>query len=65
MNSPTTIRENSNIDINNEIMGFGLKVGAVLAALVGIWGLTCLVAGLVNAGAGGMLRGYITALTGL
>lgn len=64
MKSPTIINENTNIDINDEIMGFSFKVGMALAALVGIWGLTCLVSGLVNAGVGGMLKGYISAITG-
>jgi len=64
MKSSTLINNNTNIDINDEIMGFSLKVGVVLAALVGVWGLTCLAAGLVNVGAVGMLKGYITAITG-
>jgi len=64
MKSPTIIKEDINIDINDEIMGFSFKVGMGLAALVGVWGLACLVSGLVNAGVGGMLKGYITAITG-
>lgn len=42
-------------------------VGAIgtLAALIGIWGLACLIGGLATNGAGGLLRGYIAALTGM
>ncbi len=35
MKSPTIINENTNIDINDEIMGFSFKVGMALAALAG------------------------------
>lgn len=36
----------------------------LLAALVGVWGLACLVGGVVESGAGGLLRGFIAAVTG-
>jgi len=65
MKSPTITNENTTVNVTEEVMGFSLKVGAVLSALVGIWGLTCLLAGLINAGPLGMLKGYITAVTGI
>jgi len=37
----------------------------VLCALIGIWGVTCIVAALTNVGPLKMVRGYITAITGL
>jgi hypothetical protein len=64
MKSSTIINDNTKIDLNDEVMGFSLKVGVVLAALVGVWGLACLTAGLANVGAIGMLKGYVTAITG-
>lgn len=64
MKSRTVINENVTIDVTEEIMGFGLKVGAVLSALIGIWGFTCLLAGLVNFGPLEMIKGWFTAITG-
>jgi len=65
MKTSTLTNENTTLDVTEEVMSFSLKVGAVLSALVGIWGLTCLLAGLINAGPLGMLKGYITAITGI
>ncbi len=64
MKSKTAINENITLDVTEEIMGFGLKIGGVLSALIGIWGLTCLIAGLVNFGPVEMIKGYFTAITG-
>jgi hypothetical protein len=36
-----------------------------MAALIGIWGLACLVGGLWNNGIGGLLSGFWSAVTGL
>ncbi len=65
MKTPTITNENTTVDVTEEVMSFSLKVGAVLSALVGIWGVTCLLSGLINAGPLGMLKGYISAVTGL
>lgn len=65
MKTPTITNENITVDVTEEVMSFSLKVGAVLSALVGIWGVTCLLAGLINAGPLGMLKGYLSAVTGL
>lgn len=65
MKTPTITNENTTVDVTEEVMSFSLKVGAVLSALVGIWGVTCLLAGLINAGPLGMLKGYLSAVTGL
>lgn len=65
MKSPTITNENTTVNVTEEVMGFSLKVGVVLSALVGIWGLTCLLAGLINAGPLGMFKGYLTAITGI
>ena len=64
MKSKTAINENIRVDVTEEIMGFGLKVGAVLSALIGIWGFACLLAALVNFGSIEMIKGYYTAITG-
>ena len=37
----------------------------VLAALIGIWGVACLIGGMVNSGGvGELLSGYFSAVTG-
>jgi len=43
----------------------GMGVIMVLAALIGIWGIACLIGGIANSGGvGELLNGYITAVTG-
>ena len=64
MRTPTITNEDTTVDVTEEVMSFSFKVGAVLSALVGIWGVTCLLAGLINAGPLAMLKGYISAVTG-
>jgi len=65
MKTSTITNEKTTLNVTKEVMSFSFKVGAVLSALVGIWGLTCLLAGFVNTGSLGMLKGYITAITGI
>lgn len=64
MKSPIVTREKIDIDISNEVMTFGFKVGVTGCALIGIWAVCCMVAGLVSSGPVQMVRGYITAVTG-
>ena len=43
----------------------GMGVIMVLAALIGIWGVACLIGGMVNSGGvGELLSGYFSAVTG-
>jgi len=42
----------------------GLGVITVLAALIGIWGIACLVGGVAHSGLGELVNGFITAVTG-
>ena len=43
----------------------GMGVVMVLAALIGIWGIACLVGGIANSGGvGELLNGYLVAVTG-
>ncbi len=64
MKSPIITREKIQVDIADEVMRFTLKVGTVLSALIGIWAVSCLVAGLISVGPLQLVRGYITAITG-
>ncbi|NOR25391.1 MAG: hypothetical protein GQ542_13585 [Desulforhopalus sp.] len=65
MNTQIITKEKTQIDLTNELMSFTLKAGSVLCALIGIWGVACIVAALTNVGPLKMVRGYITAITGL
>lgn len=42
----------------------GIGVIMVLAALIGIWGIACLVGAVANEGLLEMVQGYISAVTG-
>ena len=64
MNANTKIRTEAGVDAGYEISRFVLNAGIGLAAFIGIWGLACLIGGLATNGAGGLLRGLWTAVTG-
>ncbi len=64
MKSPIITKEKLHVDIADEIMNFMLKVVTVLSAVIGIWAVICLAAGLISVGPLQMARGYITAITG-
>ncbi len=65
MKSPIIVKEKIHVDITDEVMGFTFTLGRVFCVLIGIWAIACLVAGLVNFGPLQMVRGYVTAITGL
>jgi hypothetical protein len=52
-----------NFEIGNSKLGIGIIM--FIAALVGVWGTTCLISGLANTGALHEVgRGLLTAITG-
>ena len=57
--------EEKKVDVAQETSKFTVRAICLLAALIGIWGSACLISGLATNGAGGILRGYISALTGM
>ncbi|MCF6187091.1 MAG: hypothetical protein L3J49_06390 [Desulfobulbaceae bacterium] len=65
MSANTKTRTETKIDAGYEASRFALNIGMGMAALIGLWGLACMIGGLVTSGAGGMLRGYVTAVTGI
>jgi len=65
MSANTTTRTETKTDAGYEASRFALNIGMGTAALIGLWGLSCLIGGLVTSGAGGLLRGYLTAVTGI
>lgn len=42
----------------------GIGIVAILAALIGIWGIACLIGGIANEGLVELVQGYISAVTG-
>ena len=60
----TTLTQGTRIDMGYETSRFVLNVGIWTAALIGTWGLACLIGGLVTNGPAGLLRGFIIAVTG-
>jgi hypothetical protein len=52
------------VNAGYEISKFALSVGITMAGVVGLWGCACMISGLVNGGLGGIVKGFITAITG-
>ena len=50
--------------MGHDVAEVGMGVIMVLAALIGIWGIACLMGGLAQTGIGELVSGYITAVTG-
>jgi len=65
MKAPIITNEKVETEITTEVMTFSLKLGVILCGLIGFWAASCLLAGLTRFGALEMLRGYITAITGV
>lgn len=65
MKSSIITKKNVTIDTTDEILVLGLRAGVVMSALIGTWALCCVVSALIHAGPLAMLRGYITAITGM
>ena len=64
MNANTNTQTEARIDAGYEASRFALNAGMGMAALIGIWGLACLIGGLVTNGAGGLVSGFLTAVIG-
>lgn len=65
MKSSVTTKENIKVDATDEILVFGLKTGAIICALIGAWALCGLAAAFIQSGPVEVLKGYITAITGM
>jgi len=64
MKTPMITKERIDVDISSELLDFSLKCGTVLSALIGIWAVSCLAAGLNSIGGLNVVKGYLTAITG-
>lgn len=52
-------------DLNHEVSQFIFTIVSAAALLIGLWGATCLISGLVSDGFFSMVRGYFSAITGV
>ena len=70
MKETTKVQTEANIthdteeDINQASKA-GMLMVTAMAGLVGAWGLACLVGALMSAGVGGVVTGYLSAITGM
>jgi len=64
MTTTTITRQETKINRGYETSKFALATGFSMAALVGIWACACMISALVNGGLGGVVKGFITAVTG-
>jgi len=58
------INKETEIDAGYETSKFALAVGITMAGLVGLWGCACMINGLMNGGLSGIVKGFMTAVTG-
>ena len=61
-NTNTTTR--TQVEAGYETSKFALGAGMTMAALLGIWGFTCLVTAMVNMGPLSVVKAYVTAVVG-
>lgn len=52
-------------DVGYETSKFVYGVGLTAAALIGLWGAACLIGGLADTGIGGLVNGFVIAVTGI
>lgn len=57
--------EISSVDkLTNDASQVGIGIVTILAALIGIWGIACLIGGIANEGLIELVNGWISAVTG-
>lgn len=61
----TNTAKRTQTDAGYETSKFALGVGISMAALVGVWGLACLVSALTGNGPVNLVQGYLTAVMGM
>lgn len=55
----------SSVDkLTHDASEVGIGIVTILAALIGIWGVACLIGGVANEGFIELVSGYISAITG-
>ncbi len=64
MTTTTQTTTTTQIDPGYETSTFALGVGITMAALIGIWGFTCLASALFSQGPLNVIQGYFSAVIG-
>jgi len=64
MNANTITATETGADVQYETSKFGMNVIMAMSSLIGLWGAACLIGGLVENGAGTMLKGFLSATIG-
>ncbi len=59
-----TTTHNTNEDITQASKA-GIVMATTMAGLVGAWGVACMVGAMMTQGIGGIVTGYISAITGM
>lgn len=55
----------SRTDVAQETSRFSVGVIMTMAAIIGIWAVSCLIGGLASGGFSGLIKGFVTAITGI
>jgi len=65
MTAQTITTTETKVNVGQETGKYAVKAIGILSALIGAWGMACLIGGFASSGATGLLQGYISALTGM
>lgn len=65
MKTIVTTTSHTETDVTQEVSGFLFAIVSASALIMGIWGAACLVSGLIDGGLMSLLKGYVTAITGM
>jgi hypothetical protein len=65
MTAQATTKTTAKVNVAQETGQYAVKAIGLLSALIGIWGTACLIGGLADSGATGLVKGFVTALTGM
>ena len=64
MTTNSEITNQKQADVGYETSRFALGTGIVMAALIGLWGVVCLISALAGGGPVNVIKGYFNALLG-
>jgi hypothetical protein len=59
-------KTDTSVNVNYETVDqVGIGVIGILSAIIGTWGVACLIGGLCQYGIVGMIKGWVSAITGI
>jgi len=65
MNTRIQTQKKVKADVGYETSKFTYGVGLTVAALIGLWGAACMISGLAQVGLVDLIKGFLTAVTGV